>query len=243
MRSVLAVLFVFFFFVISLPYMGIEFLLGKIHKPASDLRQLRFVQWGFRVVLFLSGVTVDVYGHENVPQDAPVLYVGNHRSIFDIVTTYALCPGLTGYISKDSVNKVPVLGMIMRRLYCLFIVRDDIKQSLKVFLSAIEYVKSGVSICIFPEGTRNRDREHPAALLPFKDGSFKIAQKSGCQIVPMAITGTADILENHFPWIKSAKVTITYGKPFAYADLSKEEQKQIGNYTASVISGMLEKSV
>ena len=150
--------------------------------PNSINSQLRIVQWGFRCVSFLSGIKLTVKGEENVPTDQPVLYIGNHRSFFDIVVTYARCPGLTGYISKDGVNKVPILGLWMRRLYCLFLDRKDLKQGLKVILTAIDQVKSGISICIFPEGTRNKDAEHPDTLLPFKEGSFKIAQKTKCPI-------------------------------------------------------------
>lgn len=153
---------------------------------------------GTALCIFLAGVHLTVEGKEHVPTDQAVLYIGNHRSIFDIVITYAQCPNLTGYISKDGVNKVPLLGIWMRRLYCLFLDRKDLKQGLKTILTAIDQVKSGISICIFPEGTRNRDREDATTLLPFKDGSFKIAQKTGCPIIPMALTGTADIFENHF---------------------------------------------
>ncbi len=99
----------------------------------------------------LAGVHLTVEGKEHVPTDQAVLYIGNHRSIFDIVITYAQCPNLTGYISKDGVNKVPLLGIWMRRLYCLFLDRKDLKQGLKTILTAIDQVKSGISICIFPE--------------------------------------------------------------------------------------------
>ena len=155
------------------------------------------------------------------------------------MVTYARCPGLTGYISKDGVNKVPVLGIWMRRLYCLFLDRKDLKQGLKVILTAIDQVKSGISICIFPEGTRNKDAEHPNTLLPFKEGSFKIAQKTKCPIVPMVLTGTADVFENHFPWVRSAKVTLTYGKPIYVSELSKEDQKRLGSYCQEIIQDML----
>lgn len=178
MRTILVVLYVFLFLLLGLPVLGIEWIISKFNKQAADISQLRIVQWGFRCVSFLSGIRLTVKGEENVPTDQAVLYIGNHRSFFDIVVTYARCPGLTGYISKDGVNKVPVLGIWMRRLYCLFLDRKDLKQGLKVILSAIDQVKSGISICIFPEGTRNKDAEHPDTLLPFKEGSFKIAQKT-----------------------------------------------------------------
>ena len=154
MRTILVVLYVFLFLLLGLPVLGIEWIISKFNKQATDISQLRIVQWGFRCVSFLSGIKLTVKGEENVPTDQAVLYIGNHRSFFDIVVTYARCPGLTGYISKDGVNKVPILGIWMRRLYCLFLDRKDLKQGLKVILTAIDQVKSGISICIFPEGTR-----------------------------------------------------------------------------------------
>lgn len=238
MRTILVVIYVTIFLILALPVMGIEWIVAKFNKKAADISQLRMVQWGFRCVMFLSGTKIVVRGAENVPKDEAVLYVGNHKGFFDIVTTYSLCPGLTGYISKDNVKKVPILGMVMTRLYCLFLDRKDLKQGLKIILTAIEYVKDGISICIFPEGTRNKESD-PTGVLPFHDGSFKIAQKTGCKIVPMAISGSDKVLENHFPWIHKSVVTITYGQPFAVADLDKDQQKKIGAYCQKIVSDML----
>jgi 1-acyl-sn-glycerol-3-phosphate acyltransferase len=239
MRTILAVVFVFFYLLLGLPVLGVEWIISKFNKRAADISQLRNVQWAFRCVLFLSGVKVQVNGRENVPKGEAVLYVGNHRSIFDIVATYPQCEDLTGYIAKDSVRKVPVLGLWMKRLYCLFLVRDDMKQGMKVILEAIERVKSGISICIFPEGTRNKDQEDSLSLLPFKEGSFKIATKTGCRIVPMAITGSADVFENHFPWIHKGTITITYGAPIDPKALDKETQKKLGAYCQKAVEDLL----
>ena len=241
MRTILVVIYVILFLILGLPVLGIEWIISKFNRKAADLSQLRIVQWAFRCICFLSGIRVTVEGEENVPKDQAVLYIGNHRSIFDIVVTYARCPGLTGYISKDGVNKVPLLGLWMKRLYCLFLDRKDIKQGLKVILTAIDQVKAGISICIFPEGTRNRDREDSTTLLRFKEGSFKIALKTGCLIIPMALTGTADIFENHFPWLKRTSVKLTYGKPIDPSKMTREEQKRIGSYCQEVIHEMLVK--
>lgn len=201
--------------------------------------QLRIVQWGLKCVAFISGVKLTVIGEENVPRDEPVLYIGNHRSFFDVVVTYARCPGLTGYIAKDGVNKVPIFRIWMKRLHCIFLKRDDMKEGLKVILKAIEYVKSGISICIFPEGTRNKYRDNPTSLLPFKEGSFKIAIKTGCKIVPMALIGTADILENHFPWIHSTDIKLIYGEPIDVSALDKDQQKHVGAYCQAVVEELI----
>jgi 1-acyl-sn-glycerol-3-phosphate acyltransferase len=243
MRSILAVLFVILFLLIGSVILGIEWIIGKKNKYHADIVSLRMVQWAFRVILFISGVKMEVKGHGHVPKDEAVLYVGNHRSIFDIVTTYSLCPGLTGYIAKNSVEKIPLLNFFMRRLHCLFIDRADMKQSLKVILAAIEQIKAGISVCIFPEGTRNRDRENPQKLLPFKDGSLKIAQKTGCKVVPMAILGTDEIFENHIPWIHRQKVTIVYGEPFVLDELAEADRKHPGAYCQRMIEEMLKQEL
>lgn len=239
MRTLIIILYLILFFVLSLPVLGVEWIISKFNKRAADISQLRIVQWGFRCVSFLSGIRLTVNGEENIPKDQAVLYIGNHRSFFDIVITYQRCPGLTGYISKDGVNKVPVLNLWMKRLYCLFLDRKDLKQGLKVILTAIDQIKSGISMCIFPEGTRNRNADDPASLLPFKDGSFKIALKTGCPIVPMVLTGTDDVFEKHFPWVRHTKVTLTYGKPIILSELSKDEQKHIASYCQNIVQTML----
>lgn len=110
---------------------------------------------------------------------------------------------------------------------------------MKVILSAIDKVKRGISIFIFPEGTRNRDKEDSTSILPFKDDSFKIAQKTGCKIIPVAITGTNGIFEDHFPLIKKGDVIIEYGKPITFAELSAEDQKHVGLYFQNRIQDML----
>lgn len=239
MRTIITVLYIFLFLVLGLPVLGIEWIISKFNKTHADMVQLRIVQWGLKCVAFISGVKLTVIGEENVPMDEPVLYIGNHRSFFDVVVTYARCPGLTGYIAKDGVNKVPIFRIWMKRLHCIFLKRDDMKEGLKVILKAIEYVKSGISICIFPEGTRNKDRENPISLLPFKEGSFKIASKTGCKIVPMALIGTADILENHFPWIHSADIKLIYGEPIDVSALDKDQQKHVGAYCQTVVDELI----
>ena len=239
MRTIITVIYILLFLILGLPILGIEWIISKFNKAHADMVQLRIVQWGLKCVAFISGVKLTVIGEENVPRDEPVLYIGNHRSFFDVVVTYARCPGLTGYIAKDGVNKVPIFRIWMKRLHCIFLKRDDMKEGLKVILKAIEYVKSGISICIFPEGTRNKDRDNPTSLLPFKEGSFKIASKTGCKIVPMALIGTADILENHFPWIHSTDIKLIYGEPIDVSALDKDQQKHVGAYCQAVVEELI----
>ena len=216
-----------------------KWIISKFNRKAADISQLRMVQWAFRVILFICGTKVTVIGEENVPKDEAVLYIGNHKSYFDIIITYARCPGLTGYVAKNDMAKVPLLSLWMKRLYCLFINRDDVKEALKTILAGIDHIKNGISMCIFPEGTRNKTDD---LMLPFKEGSFKMAEKTGCAIVPMAITGSADILENHFPKVKATHVILEYGKPIYPNELDKETKKKIGAHCQGIIEEMLVKN-
>lgn len=237
-RTILFLLFAIAFLILGLPVLGAEWLLRKVWKRGADLSTLRIVQWGLRTLERISGPEVIVRGMEHIPTDQAVLYIGNHRSYFDIVLSYSRCPGLTGYVSKDLLEKVPILRAWMRRVYCLFLNREDPRQGLKTILTAIEYVKSGVSIFIFPEGTRARTAE----MLPFKEGSFKVATKTGCPIIPVAFTNTSAIFEDHVPFIRKARVVITYGKPILPSKLAPEQKKHIGAYVQGIIADMLKEN-
>lgn len=240
-RLIFVALFLFLFLLFGTPILLLSSLVKKKNPYAVDLFFLRAAQNAFRVILFISGVKLTVIGKENIPTEEAVLYVGNHRSYFDIVITYSLCPGLTGYIAKDSMRRIPLLSTWMRRLHCLFINRSDIKEALKTILAGIDQIKNGISVCIFPEGTRGCGTDE-TDMPPFKEGSLKMAEKTGCAIVPMALTGTADLFEKHIPWIRPARVIVQYGKPIYPKELAKEEQKRLGNYTQRIILHMLEQS-
>ncbi|HIR92481.1 MAG TPA: 1-acyl-sn-glycerol-3-phosphate acyltransferase [Candidatus Egerieimonas intestinavium] len=229
------------FLLVFIPVMLAEWVLGKFAPNKKAISSLRIVQGTFKLILKITGVETVVIGEENVPTDTAVLYVGNHRSFFDILLTYSRCPRLTGYVAKKEMEKIPLLSTWMRYLHCLFLDRKDIKEGLKTILLGIEKMKSGISICIFPEGTRNKG-DNELELLPFHEGSFKLATKSGCPIIPIAMNNTAEIFEAHFPKITKTKVVIEYGAPIYPEQLSRQEQKRLGQYVQGKILEMLVKN-
>ncbi|MBQ7371792.1 MAG: 1-acyl-sn-glycerol-3-phosphate acyltransferase [Blautia sp.] len=229
------------FLVLSIPLLLIEALIGKFSPYKKDISSLRIIQAVFKFPLFLAGVDVTVIGEENVPKDTPVLYIGNHRSYFDILLTYSRCPIRCGYVAKIEMERYPLLSNWMKNLHCLFLDREDLKQGLKTILTAIEKVRAGISICIFPEGTRNRAKSE-LDVMPFHDGSLKIATKTGCPIIPMALNNTAEIFEAHLPKIRKCHVVLEYGKPIYPKELDKENLKHIGAYTRDIIVEMVKKN-
>ena len=108
------------------------------------------------------------------------------------------------------------ITLIMEEIHCLFLDREDPRQGLKTILAAIENVKSGISMFIFPEGTRSKVE---GEFLPFHAGSFKIATKAKVPVVPVTLVGMGDIFEDHYPRLKRAPVVIEFGEPIETADM------------------------
>ena len=238
-RFVCIVIFLALYLTLTIPVLAVEWVIGKFNPYARDISSLRIEQWAFRLIMKMAGVKATVIGEENVP-DEPVLYIGNHRSYFDILLTYSRCRRLTGYVAKKEMERYLTLTTWMKRLHCLFLDRSNPKEGLKTILEAIEDIKNGISICIFPEGTRNKGEE--LTMLPFKDGAFKIATKTGCAIIPVSMNNTAEIFESHMPWVKKTHVVIEYGKPIYPDQLDKETKKHIGDYVHNIIQETIKKN-
>ena len=231
-RFILVLIEVFVFLVFGSPLLLVEWVIGKFNPGLKDRSSLALVKWVFNVIIDTAGVKTIVLGEERIPKDTAVLYVGNHRSYFDVLLTYVRVPRPTGYVAKKEMLRYPFLRVWMRYLHCLFLDRANIKEGLKTILAAVELVKQGISVTIFPEGTRNKV---PDTFLPFHDGSFKIAEKGGVPIVPMTIVNSGAVFEDHLPFIKKATVVIEYGEPIYPDQLDKETRKHMGAYVSGII--------
>ena len=226
------------FLIFGYPLLIMQNSLGKKDPTARGHESTKIVRFMFSLFLKVAGVKVTVKGAENIPTDKAVLYVGNHRSYFDILVGYTTTPGLVGFIAKKEMRKFPILNRWMDNVNCLFLDRQDIKAGLKTILEGIEYVKSGISMWIFPEGSRARGKDE-LDMIQFKEGSLKIAEKSGCPVIPVAMVRTADIFEKHTPRVVPTEVTVYYGKPIYIKELEPEQRKRAGAYTKEVIADMI----
>lgn len=237
-RFIGCALYLLIYLIITLPLELILFITGKLSMPLRDKIGMACVKYGgFGVVTKLSGAKVIVNGLENIPDDTACLFVGNHNSFFDVIISYTFMKRPTGYVAKKEFEKYPSLNAWMFFIRCLFIDRKDVKQGMKTILKAVEYLKSGISIFVFPEGTRSKDGK----MLPFKEGSLKMAEKSGCPIVPVAISNTAAMFEDHFPRITPETVVFTFCKPVYVKDLEGEDKKHPGRYVQNIIQETLDK--
>ena len=223
-RFIICLIVVVIDFIVMIPVELIGFLIGLFSKSARNAYMKFMMMIVFSVINFLSGAKVTYIGFDRIPTDTPVLYVANHESFFDVLLTLTKLPGTICFIAKKAFGKIPIFSQALMLYNTLFIDRDDIKQGLKTILQAIENVKSGMSVFIFPEGTRSKD----GRMNEFKEGSMKIAVKSGCPIIPIAISNTANVFENHFPKVAAVPVVIEALDPVVPNDYDKVQQKHLG---------------
>ncbi|MFR3751934.1 MAG: lysophospholipid acyltransferase family protein [Enterocloster sp.] len=120
------------YLIFCVPLLAILRFRAKKDPVGVQIKSLCIIQGVFRFILKLAGVTYEVQGLENIPSDRAVLYVGNHRSYFDILVGYMTVPGLTGFVAKKEMLKdTPSAGTGCRGSNCLFLDRVDIKGGLK----------------------------------------------------------------------------------------------------------------
>lgn len=236
-RTVIVIIFLVLFGISSLIALPVLALVGKV-SPAKKLSMsTAYIRGALKIILFLTGVKYTVIGRENIPSDRPVLYAINHRGFFDLVLAVAVIPGNVGCVAKKELAK-PGVAIWMKNIKCVFLDRQNPREGIKAIMEAIENVKNGTSMLIAPEGTRN----HGAGVQEFKPGSLKIAEKTGCPIIPVAITGSDDVLENHFPKLKAVPMTIEFGEPVDVAGMTKEDKKNLLTMVHDRVLTMYEKN-
>lgn len=223
MRTLLVVVFLVIFALLSIILLPLLKLIELFNKKLSQRISQNIVRVVLGYILFLSGTKKRVIGLDRIPRDRAVLFAINHRGFFDVVIALNTVPVLSGFVSKIEIKKIPLLNIWMKNLNCVFIDRNNPREGIKAILKGIEFIKNGTSMFIAPEGTRNRGD----GLLEFKQGSLKIASKTGCPIVPVAITNADRVLEMQFPLIKKEEMTIEYGEPIYLESLSEEEKKEL----------------
>ena len=235
LRSIIVALYLLLFLIISLPLMLILLIIRIFSSKACDYISFYWVtKVGFLIVGWLCGIRYDVKGREFIPEDEACLFIGNHRSIEDIIALYPLMKRPTGFIDKKEMKKFPVVNLLMYFLHCFFLDREDPREGLKMINTASDSIQNGVSIYIFPEGTRSKTGE----LLEFKEGSFKIATKAKCPVVPVKIVYDKPVFEDHLPFFKKTKVSISFGEAIITKDWDRKEFRNLGGMTHEIISNM-----
>ena len=189
-----------------------------------------------RGILRVTGARMTVEGQQNIPA-GPCVFVGNHRSYYDIPILLTALDAPHGILAKEELEKIPLLNRWMKLLGCVFVKRDDIRASVKALNDATAIVESGRSFVIFPEGTRYKGEEGGAG--EFKAGAFRIAIKTGVPVVPVAISGARALFEGHGLRATPGDIRVRILPAIQTAGMSKAEQKQLPDAVRQTILAQL----
>lgn len=237
LRTVLVLCWFAVFVIGTLPLFLIMLLYSLIDREKCHIACQKIVRVLVKGIRWLSGVRVTVKGRENIPENEAVLYVPNHRSYFDFIVTFENVESPVINIGKKELKYIPVIGQWIWLMGTLLLDRKNKKAGYRIIDDAVKQVKAGVSVFIYPEGTRNKGvQEEP---LRFREGSLKISSWSHCKTVPVAILNSRDIYENHRPCIRPTDVTVVFGEPIDPATLTREELKNYGALTRERIVEMI----
>ncbi|WP_113929331.1 lysophospholipid acyltransferase family protein [Bacillus sp. P14.5] len=176
---------------------------GPLPVEEKDRKRHAMAKRWAKGIIKRTGTSVAVSGEAYIP-DGPVLFVSNHEGDFDIPVLLGYIGKPFGFMSKIEVKKVPIISGWMDVLNCVFVDRKNKRQSVLSLRECIAKLKDGHSLVVFPEGTRSKGR----GIADFKTGAFRIALEAGVPVVPIHITGTADIYENQKRGLKPASVKI-----------------------------------
>jgi len=185
-----------------------------------------------KIVIKIAGARINIIGLENLPKDETVLFVSNHQSNFDIPLLLSVIDVPKGFIAKKELENWPIISSWAKYINCIFMDRDNLRKSAASIIEGINLLKSGYSMVIFPEGTRSKGQP----VDEFKGGSFKLATKSKCLIVPLTINGTYKLLEANHNIIKGADIELVIHKPIDVTKLGKEELESLPETVHSIIS-------
>jgi len=164
-----------------------------------------------------------------------MLFVSNHQGAFDIPLLLGFVPVLKGFVSKKENFRLPIVSTWMRLLGCIVIDRNDLRQSAGAIARGIRDLRAGRSLVIFPEGTRSKT----GALRRFREGSFKLATRSGATIVPLTIDGSYRLLEGNRGRITPGTVRLHIHPPVVLADLTDEQKKDPVELVRGIIASRL----
>lgn len=196
-------------------------LVSLFSKKGNEVHHVARI-WA-KSILWVSGIGVKVNGFQPEWGKRPNIYMSNHQSNFDIPVLLSALPVQFRWLAKAELFKIPIFGSGMRGAGYISIDRSNRKSAFRSLIQAAKMIRNGTSVMIFPEGTRSSDGQ----LLSFKKGGFVLAVDAGVPIVPIAISGTHEIMPKGRWLICRRGVRIDIGSPIQTSDYTRKTKDDL----------------
>ena len=176
-----------------------------------------------RFILAASRIKVEVTGLSNIDPSKSYIYMSNHQGNFDIPILQAYLPVQFRWLAKAELFNIPVFGYAMGRAGHISIDRSDLKSALKSLKNAARIIRNGVSVLIFPEGTRSCDGN----IRQFKKGGFILSVDSGVPIVPVIIHGLWPLMLKNKVFVRPGNVLLEIKEPIESTEYTRKTKDDL----------------
>ena len=187
--------------------------------------------WGKAAVL-ANGVRVRVDGLEHLNGRGPYIFMSNHQGFYDIFALLGHLPYQFKWLAKKELFSVPFLGWTMAAVGYIRIDREGTRDTVKAMNEAAQKIQDGMSVVIFPEGSRSPD----GSIQPFKKGGFTLAIKSKVPIVPIAISGSREIMPKDSLIANPGEIRMRVDSPIEIRQYSLRDRESLMKAVRDTIS-------
>ncbi len=194
------------------------------HKFSPTARN--FKRWAglwSRSILLFGGYRVRVIEDVKLDEDAPYVFISNHQNLLDILALAGYLPYPFGFVAKQELSSVPVLGLAIRNSASVFLDRSDPRMAVQSLQKAGERIRNGMSVLLFPEGTRS----YGPALQPFKKGAFTLAIEAGVPIVPVVMVDGYRLMHEKRWASRPGSITIRVLEPIRIAGMTRKQMPEL----------------
>lgn len=203
---------------------------GKQQK-ADEFGFTAVKKWA-KFVCKVAKVNITVKGLEKIPTDRPVLFTPNHQSYADVpILLHALKDFDFGFLMRMQLNKLFAIEQISHILHCVPINQENAREGVKALNKTAEQIKNGLSMVVYPEGKRGFSNTPDE----FKNGAFKIVQKTGVTVVPIYTRNAFKILEGSGGIITPTDVKVTILDPIETSEMNREQVRELNEKVHKVI--------
>ena len=198
-----------FFFLLTI-FWGVGSCLASLFDASGNKTHRGLTYWA-KTNLALAGLRVKIEGLECLDPKQTYVFMPNHASFLDILLAFAYIPCNFRMITKEEIFCIPLMGWALKRSRQIPMDRANPRKGLASLSQAFNLLQEGISITVFPEGTRTSDGE----IKDFKATLFILPIRSGVPVVPVRIDGTFEALKRGSVLLNPVPLKITFHPPIA----------------------------